>query len=83
MAAAAGFWAAVWLQCCIITAPCLSHAFRSPSSAVTVLLADDINFASHNASQNSDLIGHKMTCRSKFLPVKFITLPLSLGPVPR
>ena len=55
----------------------------SVSSAVTALLADDINFASHNASHNSDLIGHKITCRSKYLPVKFITLPLSLGPVPR
>ena len=52
------------------------------SAAVTTLMANHINFASQNASQNSDLIGVGSTCELFFLLVKEATLPLSLGPVP-
>ena len=54
------------------------------SSAVTALLANHINFASHNASHNSDLIGRRSLVSHNFylVRVKVIPLPLSLGPVP-
>ena len=45
--AAAGFWAAVGLQCCMIIAACLSHALRSLSAVIMTLLANHINLASH------------------------------------
>ena len=69
----------IGLQRWVIVAACLSYALRSVSAAVTTLLANHINFASHN----SDLIGAGSTCKSKKLRVKVKTLPLSLGPVPK
>ena len=39
------------------------------SAAVTTLMANHINFASQNASQNSDLISAGSTCKSKTLRV--------------
>ena len=81
--ASAGFWAAVGLQRCMYNS-CLfvARSRISVSSAVTALLANRTNFASHNASHNSDLIGRRNTCKSQFLRMKVIPLPLSLGPVP-
>ena len=79
--AAAGFWAAVGLQCCMIIAACLSHALRSVSAVIMTLLANHINLASHSAGHNSDFIGAGSTCKTKKLRVEVKNLPLSLGPV--
>ena len=60
----------ICLQRCILRDTSLSHALRSLSAAVTALLANHINFASQNASQNSELIGAGSTYKSKSLRVK-------------
>ena len=49
---------------------CVARSQISVSAAVTALLANRINFASQNASQNSVLSSAGSTCKSKTLRVK-------------